>query len=434
VTAPRVLLLEVSGPESGAITRAAAASGYQVHAATDPATHAAYGADLTGLLTGCLLTNFARPDHALHDVVTYARRHGIGAVLTTNEYLTELLARVCDALGLPGNDPEHAHTARNKAAMAEAFSRHGVAAPHTCVVGDEDELRALDAAGGIAFPCVIKPAEGAGSAGVTVVTDPTDVTSAWRSAHAPRGMYGMPLDARVLVQDYADGTEYSVESFTQDGLTTHLCVTDKAVTKGPHRVETGHSLPARLPSTIRLALYRAVEKAIAAVGICNSASHTEVVVDPYGHCTVIEIGARLGAGQIGFLIQHALGVDPWAALLDTALGRPARLTPTRHEYATVRFLTSPRAGRLVSVSGLPRVGPDVPLVRLRTAAGTAVHGAGANSHRLGSFVVTGPDATAVEERADALLRKVGIKIAPHPAQARPAAGQVRSASTALIAE
>jgi hypothetical protein len=63
-----------------------------------------------------------------------------------------------------------------------------------------------------------------------------------------------------------------------------------------------------------------------------------------------------------------------------------------------------------------------------------VHEAQANSHRLGSFVVTGPDATAVEERADALLWKVGIEIAPHPAQAPDAAGQVRSASTALIAE
>ncbi|MFK4222130.1 ATP-grasp domain-containing protein [Streptomyces sp. NPDC019890] len=413
---PRILLLEAAGPESRALAATGAASGYQVHAATDPATHATYSAELQQVLSGCLLTDFARPDRALKDIVGYARRISADAVLTTNEYLTELLAQACASLDLPGNDPDRAAAARNKAAMSEAFARHGVTTPRTRILDDRNELLRQCEAGQITFPCVIKPADGAGSVGVTVVTNPGRAANAWRAASAPRGMYGMPLDPRVLVQDYTDGTEYSVESITQHGRTRHLCTTRKTLTSGAHRVEVGHSLPADLLPAAERAVQQEVERAIAAVGIHNGASHTEVILTDDGRCTVIEIGARLGAGHIGVLLQHALGINPWTALLDTALGRPTHLTPTRHEHATVRFLTSPRAGRLVAVTGLPSAGPGVPEVRLRTAVGETVGQAQTNRGRLGHLIVTGSDAATVERRAERLLAQIAIEVTGTPAQ------------------
>ncbi|MFJ6137400.1 ATP-grasp domain-containing protein [Kitasatospora sp. NPDC092286] len=243
-------------------------------------------------------------------------------------------------------------------------------------------------------------------------------------------MYQSGGDPRVLVQAYAAGTEYSVESLTQDGTTAHLAVTRKQVTGGPNRVETGHSLPVHLPPAVEAAVYREVEAAVRAVGIRHGASHTEIIVAADGRCEVIEIGARLAAGHIGVLIQHALGIDVWAALLDVALACQPALAPTARGYATVRFLTSPRAGRLTSLSGFPKTGPGVPFVRWRAAIGGAVHEPGANSHRLGSFVVTGPDAAEVEERADALLRQVRIRVEPVPENGP---GQVRPVSTSAIA-
>ncbi|MBV7674169.1 ATP-grasp domain-containing protein [Streptomyces halstedii] len=420
MSVPRVLLLEAAGPESGEIARTAAASGYLVHAATDLATRSAYGTRLQRLLSGCLLADFSRPDHALKDVVGYARRIGADAVLTANEYLTPLLAQVCAELGLPGNDPVRAITARDKAAMSEAFALHGVSAPRTRVLDNEDELRLLRAAGEISVPCVIKPADGAGSAGVIVVTDLDRAAAAWRAAaDSPRGMYGLPPDPRVLVQDYVEGTEYSVESITQHGRATHLCATRKTVTPGAHRVEVGHSLPADLAPGAERAVYQEVERAIAAVGIRNGASHTEVVIDGAGRCSVIEIGARLGAGHIGVLLGQALGIDPWTALLDTALGRPVHLTPARRAYASVRFLTSPRTGRLAAVTGLPQEGPGIPIVHVRTAVGQTVGPAQTNRGRLGHFIVTGPDPAAVERQAEQILARITVVIdsdrAPHHA-------------------
>ncbi|MEV8037711.1 ATP-grasp domain-containing protein [Streptomyces sp. NPDC086182] len=433
MTLPGVLLLDAAGPEAGLLAAAAAARGHQVHAATTAAAYAGYGPELKGLLAGRIVTDFARPDRALDEITAYARRRGVGAVLTVNEYLTELAAHLCAELGMPGNDPGRARAARDKAAMAEAFAAAGVCAPYTVLVRDEAGLRSALADPWVGFPCVVKPLSGAGSAGVTVVSGSAGAAAAAAAAadaaRATVGMYDVGGDPRVLVQAYAAGTEYSVESLTQDGATTHLAVTRKQVTGGPKRVETGHSLPVRLPPAVEAAVYREVEAAIRAAGIRHGASHTEVIVGGDGRCAVIEIGARLAAGQIGVLIQHALGIDVWAALLDVALARPAALAPTGCGYATVRFVTSPRAGRLTSLCGFPKTGPGVPFVRWRAAIGGTVHEPGANGHRLGLFVVTGPDADEVEERADALLRRVRIRVEAAPENT----GQVRPASTSAIA-
>lgn len=175
-------------------------------------------------------------------------------------------------------------------------------------------------------------------------------------------------------------------------------------------------------------MHREVDAVIRAVGIPHGASHTEVIVDVACQCTIIEIAARIGAGHIGLLLQHALGIEVFAALLEVALGRPAVLTPTAHGYATVRFIAVPHAGWLVSVTGFRRPAPGVPFVRWRAPIGGMVHTPSANAQRLGAFVATGTDAAEVEQRADLLARQVQLRVVP-PGDA----GQASWASTAAIA-
>ena len=158
------------------------------------------------------------------------------------------------------------------------------------------------------------------------------------------------------------------------------------------------------------------------LGIRNSASHTEVIIRADGQCNVIEIGARLGAGHIGFLLQHATGINPWTIQLDIALGHPADLSPTQHRYATVRFITSPRAGRLRTVSGLPQPGGHVARVHVRRQAGDVVEVARSNQGRLGHLIVTGEDPATVEEQADQVLADIVVDVEP----ATPAGGPART--------
>jgi biotin carboxylase len=145
---------------------------------------------------------------------------------------------------------------------------------------------------------MVKPLSGAGSAAITVVNGPAGAAEAADVARAVVGMHGGGGASGGLVQSYAVGTEYTSR---RDGTTTHLAVTRKQVTGGTTRVETGHSLPVTLPRAVQAAVFREAEAAILAAGVRHGASHTEVIVSGHGHgqCTVIEVGARLAAGQIG---------------------------------------------------------------------------------------------------------------------------------------
>ncbi|MFD4791310.1 hypothetical protein ACFWN1_30570 [Streptomyces sp. NPDC058459] len=82
-----------------------------------------------------------------------------------------------------------------------------------------------------------------------------------------------------------------------------------------------------------------------------------------------------------------------------------------------------------SLCGFLTTGPGVPFVRWRAAIGGLVNEPCANTHRLGAFVVTGQDADEVEERADALLRRVCVHVEPVSENT----GQARPASTSAIA-
>ncbi|WP_020519503.1 ATP-grasp domain-containing protein [Catelliglobosispora koreensis] len=411
MTTTRVLLLEAAGPESHAIATTAAARGYEVFTVTSRERWDGYDTALRNLLTGHLLTDFSSSDQAAKAVVAYARLIKVSAVLTTNEYLTPLCALAAADLGLPGNDPSLALAARNKAQMAARFAAYYVPAPRTLVLDGgcnvEDQIHAA----GLSFPVVVKPSEGAGSGGVTIVDWPKALAGAVLDANGQRSMYGALLDGRVLIQEYANGQEYSVESITQDGRTSHLCLTRKLVSEGSNRVEIGHMLPADEDAD-STAIFDAASQAIASVGIRNGATHTEVILTPTGECKVVEVAARIAAGNIGHLIRHATGVDPWAACLDVALGRPMQLQRTSDCFATVRFLSANRSGRLVAIHGLPKVSSEIPFVRVRATAGTRVAPPRSNSDRLGCFAVVGNNASDVERRANDLLADIRIEVEP----------------------
>ena len=404
MTAPAVLLIDATGPDAERLMEAAAAYRVTIHAAT---SHDPGHTTRTDEVSGYIIVDFTQPNCAVAAIVDYCRRHRIEAVLTFNEYLTVVVAQVCAALGLPGNDPSRAPAARDKEAMATALTRAGVRVPATVVLHDQHDLRAKQ----VATPCVVKPANGAGSAGVTAVTAPADLPAAVHAARSARGMYGNE-DRRVLIQPLIMGHEYSVESVVQDGVARHLTVTRKTVTGHPHRVETAHHVPAVLAFDQQRALDREAERAIRAVGIRNGAAHTELILGPDGTCTVIEIGARLAAGQIGLLLRHALAIDVYAVLLDIALGRPASVQQARRGHATVRFVTAPQGGRLIAVEGLPAVGPGIPYVRQRSSPGDRVTIAVSNRDRVAEFVVAGTDAVEVEERADQLADQIRVTVRP----------------------
>lgn len=411
----RILFLDPRSLDSQAVLRAAVDLGHQVVAAR----HNGAGPDTAGPADGIVdefLVDFSDDEAALAAIVAYGRRAPVDGVITMGEFTTPVAARAAAVLGLAGNDAALADAPRNKVVMADRFRALGVRAPATVVAGDCDAPADLVERAGWSFPVVVKPADNAGSNGVSLASGPDDLPSAVTRARCPGdGPYGRTADRRVILQEYVAGQEYSIESLTRAGVTQHVCVTRKTTTEGRYRVETGHLLPAVLDPLTGRAVLGEVSKALAAVGVTNSVSHTEVIVRPDGTCAVIEVAARIGAGRIAVLAELALGVSIPRMAVRICLGQPVSAKATRGLCAVTRLVVSSGPGVLTSVRDMPAVGGDVHLSTLTRDIGSQVSGPQSNAGRVGHFVVVGPDEHHVATRADALSRQIRVQVAPdHP--------------------
>jgi biotin carboxylase len=84
------------------------------------------------------------------------------------------------------------------------------------------------------------------------------------------------------------------------------------------------------------------EAAVAALGIENGPSYTQLRIGPDGP-QVIEVAARLGGGHDSELVLAAVGVDLNGLAIDAALGEPLAVPVPVAQVggAVVRFLVAP---------------------------------------------------------------------------------------------
>ena len=141
----------------------------------------------------------------------------IDAVVSFTEHGLMPAAVIKEALGIEGNAREAVRLTRDKIAMREHLAGRDLGAVLTRSCHSSAEVRSfLRAVGG---PIVVKPAAGSGSSGVFRVSSLDQVESAFARS---RGEYPGP----TLVEEFIDGPEYSVESFSTDGTHDIIAVTD----------------------------------------------------------------------------------------------------------------------------------------------------------------------------------------------------------------
>ncbi|MFD2122941.1 ATP-grasp domain-containing protein [Streptomyces cirratus] len=222
------------------------------------------------------------------------RREEIAGITTTSDFYVPAVAGLSRWLGLPGNPQEAMAVCRDKSALRGTLRAAGVRQPRYAVVRDPSQVAGAVARTGL--PCVVKPADDSGSTGVLLCTD-----EATAAAHATRilavttNARGMPTARTVLVEEFLDGPEYSVEMFTWDGRTECVGITAKSVTGSPYFVEHRHLFPAPLPAGTAQRITETVAAALEAAGVRLGATHTEVKLTPEGPA-VVEINRGWRAG------------------------------------------------------------------------------------------------------------------------------------------
>lgn len=271
-------------------------------------------------------------------ILAICRKEHIDGICTiASDVAAPTVAYVAEQMGLVGNSYEVSLKANNKNLMRQAFSEANVPCPKfICVQGVDDlEERLKTIQKTFQLPLIVKPSDRSGSLGVTKVVT-------WNTLYGAV-VHAMELSFKqeVMVEEFIDGDEISVEYISYGGVHYPLQITDKITTGAPHFVELEHHQPSMLPNDICDEVHHITQKALSALGITNSASHSEYRITKEGKIYVMEIGARMGGDFIGSdLVQLSTGYDFVKGVIEVALGLFEAPVLTDKAYSGVYFLSA----------------------------------------------------------------------------------------------
>lgn len=143
-----------------------------------------------------------------------------------------------------------------------------------------------------------------------------------------------------MIEEFAEGDEFSVECISYEGKHTLLAITRKFNTGSPSFIEKGHLEPA-FPDDkeTERKIQDVVFHALDSLEVRYGASHTELKVDSNGVIRLIETGARMGGDMIGSsLVQLSTGVDFVKAVIDIALGEEPEIDRGTPKTVAIRYI------------------------------------------------------------------------------------------------
>lgn len=241
---------------------------------------------------------------------------------------------VAEQMGLLGNTVKCTEQSTNKHKMRLCFERGGDPSPKSRLVNSINDLQGVE----LEYPVIVKPTDRSGSRGITKLLDEEGLEAAIEVAKE------QSFEKKALVEEFAEGQEYSVECISWQGQHHFLAMTKKYTTGAPHFIETGHIEPAPLSKEKLDQVQKIVFHALDSLEIKNGASHTELKIDDSGKVRLIEIGGRMGGDCIGSdLVELSTGVDFVKSVIQVSLGvKPEIQKSEQPRAAAIRFIFDQR--------------------------------------------------------------------------------------------
>lgn len=281
-------------------------------------------------------------------VIELAEAERIAGVMTLcTDAAVRTVAAVGEKLGLPALSTAGASNATDKRLMRKALLAHEVPVPRFATANSIAEARS--AAETLGYPVAIKIPCSSGSRGIYRVNSGGELEGYFEGARK------FQPDGDLLIEQWMEGPEVSVEGACCGGLVHVVQVTDKAVFPGPYPVEAGHSQPSQLSPAVVSRIREVTTAGVIALGLSNCIFHAELKITSEGP-KVVEIGARLGGDRIStHLTPLSTGVNLVRAAIQIAIGEPPDFTPSFARGAAVRYFKAPATGVIKKVEGLDEI-------------------------------------------------------------------------------
>jgi biotin carboxylase len=295
-----------------------------------------------------------------------------------------------------GYSPKIAENFLQKSNMRKLWAQNGLSQPRFKIVHNLEE--ALVAADEILFPLIIKPsASGGGGRGVYKISSKDELVASY-SKTVESNRYSN----EVLVEEFIDGIESSLELVVLNGESRTLCISTKVKEQDYSQVATEIAYPTSYSEKILKEIDSLCTNAFFALGEKSGVAHFEVIVTKDGIPFLVEVGGRVGGGHTFHPIaSHVAGVsypklvaDLYTRSFEAVKETLKKLDSNKQCGAVYSFPITKKEGIIKNIA-LESISTDS-VIELWKKAGDQVRGLNDSMDRLGCIV------TLKESREEAL--------------------------------
>lgn len=260
-------------------------------------------------------------------VTNIAKKEAVDFVITVcADQVLYVVAEVSERLGLPCYiDAETAKNVSDKIRMKKIFKTYGI--PTSDYV--ETTCFNLDRISHLKYPLVVKPVDAYSSKGVRKAYNAEELKKYYEEASK------LSRSGGVIVEEYFQGEEISVDAFVLDGKAKVLTVTNSDKLKEEDRfIIFRGRYPAIVSETVLKKIDDIAQKIADGFGLVNSPLLIQLLYNG-DDVSVLEFCARTGGNMKWLLIKYSCGVDVITATIDITLGLEPNLTLKDMEHKIV---------------------------------------------------------------------------------------------------
>jgi biotin carboxylase len=335
--------------------------------------------------------------------MAWARKAKIDGVISyASDVTLSAVEAVREALGLPGLGKIPMGVSLDKAQQRMRFKAAGLAQPNFEIVDSLIQMR--QAVNRLGFPVVVKPVDNSGSRGVTILEEESFLEKTYQEAK------GNSNSGRVIVEEFMDGIELTVEGFSIGGQHHILAISDKYKPEGVYCVATQLAYPAEISIDDEMKVTDLIKAAYNAAQVDNTPTHSEVILTSQGP-KIVEMACR-GGGFYVFtrVVEMVSGYDIVGNWSKLCAGDSPEEVKVLKRGVVLRFYSAP-IGRLVGVAGfeqaraIPGVETD-----LFIKPGEMIPELKTDGSRTGWMIVSGKDRHDAVRKADQVCNLVKFQV------------------------
>lgn len=330
------------------------------------------------------------------------------AILSFSHHFCAVAARAGAELGVLAHDPAALELALDKRQVRDAVASSTTAVPYWPIAAEKHPSEITPY---VAFPAIVKPVAETSSIHVSLVTDADALEKAVTQIRDVRhNRKGFSRSSEVLVEQYVDGPEFSIETMTVDGATSIYGVTVKSPLASYPFIEQADSFPC-MDDTVREPLEAGALDILSRVPGFSGPAHLEMRLTKEAP-KLIELNPRQPGGFVPDLVRVTTGRDIFLDTICGLLGVDSPHLEVAAPAATWWQIYPERAGR-VSRCHVPdrvRAADEVLHVGLSVAPGDNLYPPRDNHGCIGDLVVSGESAAASLLQAQRLSRTIEIGI------------------------